>query len=109
MIDADSLLTPLIVPINALSGVNNPIKLDESVLTDEQRIFVQAAPDFAKFQAESKKFCQDVEHFLKVKSEVQMKNKSIIPLVKDRLKRNDTEIAVHSNLLQLPRPLNLIN
>lgn len=68
---------------------------------------MRAAPDFAKFQAESKKFCQDAEHFLKVKSEFQMKTKSIAPLLKDRLSKSDTEIAVRSKLLQVPTPLNL--
>lgn len=69
---------------------------------------MRAAPDFAKFQTESKKFCQDAAQFLKVKSEFQMKVKSIPPLVTDRLKKLSTDMAVQSNLLQLPPPFELL-
>lgn len=85
----------------------NDIKLDDSVLTEEQKVFMRAAPDFAKFQAESNQFCRDAEHFLRVKAEFQMKNRSIEQSVKDRLDRQNVELAVQSNLLKLPTPLNL--
>lgn len=77
------------------------------MLTESQKVFMRAAPDFAKFQAESKQFCRDAEYFLRVKSDFQMKTKSIAPLFKDRLEEKNVEIAVHSNLLQLPPPLDL--
>lgn len=77
------------------------------MLTDEQRIFFQAAPDFEKFQAESEEFCEEVKYFLAAKENFESKIDSIALLLKDRVDNQNAEIAIHANLLPLLPPRNL--